>query len=43
MLLQDGITPLYMASQNGHETVVKLLLDGGSDVNKAMDVSNNPW
>ena len=28
-----------MASQNGHETVVKLLLDGGSDVNKARDVS----
>ena len=28
-----------MACENGHETVVKLLLDGGSDVNKAMDVS----
>ena len=40
MLLQDGTTPLYVACQNGHETVVKLLLDGGSDVNKATDVSN---
>ena len=43
MLLQDGFTPLYLASLNGHETVVKLLLDGGSDVNKARDVSNISW
>ena len=28
-----------MACQFGHETVVELLLVGGSDVNKAMDVS----
>ena len=28
-----------MACVKGHETVVKLLLDGGSDENKAMDVS----
>ena len=28
-----------MACENGHETVVKLLLDGGSDVNKAGNVS----
>ena len=32
-----------MACQNGHETVVKLLLDGGSDVNKATDVSKIGW
>ena len=43
MLLQDGNTPLYIACQIGHETVVKLLLDGGSDVNKARDVSNISW
>ena len=43
MLLQDGITPLYLVSLIGHETVVKLLLDGGSDVNKAVDVSNMSW
>ena len=30
---------MHVACENGHETVVKLLLDGGSDVNKAMDVS----
>ena len=32
-----------MACENGHETVVKLLLDGGSDVNKARDVSKISW
>ena len=39
--IQDGTTPLFMACQDGHETVVKLLLDGGSDVNKATDVSKS--
>ena len=43
MLLQDGRTPLYMACEKGNETVVKLLLDGGSDVNKATDVSIISW
>ena len=39
LLLQDGRTPLYVACQIGYEAVVKLLLDGGSDVNKAAKVS----
>ena len=39
LILQDGRSPLYVACLNGCETVVKLLLDGGSDVNKATDVS----
>ena len=43
MLLQGGSTPLNGASWNGHERVVKLLLDGGSDVKKARDVSNMSW
>ena len=43
MILQDGSTPLYLACQNGHEAVIKLLLDGGSDVKKARDVSNMSW
>ena len=43
MLFQDGLTPLFVACQNGHEAVVKLLLDGGSDVKKARDVSNMSW
>ena len=32
-----------MACANGHETVVKLLLDRGPDVNKAVDVSKFCW
>ena len=34
---------MHIASKNGHETVVKLLLAAGSDVNKAMDVSYISW
>ena len=31
-----GVTPLLMASQNGHAEVVKLLLAAKADVNAAM-------
>ena len=34
---------MHVASENGDETVVKLLLAAGSDVNKAADVSNISW
>ncbi len=34
----DGVTPLFIASQNGHCDVVDALVGGGADVNKA---SNN--
>ena len=30
---QDGFTPLYVASQNGHSQVAELLLGKGADVN----------
>ena len=43
LLLQDGTTPFGVACWNGDETVVKLLLDCGSDVNKATDVSKFSW
>ena len=29
-LMQDGVTALYMASHNGHNDVVQLLLDSGA-------------
>jgi ankyrin repeat protein len=31
----DGITPLWVASQNGRLSVVKALLDGGADATLA--------
>ena len=37
--LQDGITPLYMASQTGHTSVVDILLRHGVDPNLALTVS----
>ena len=31
------MTPLFMAAQKGHETVVRALIEAGADVNKADD------
>ena len=48
-LPQDGVTPLYVASQNGHSETVTILLRNGAGVNMADDVRNNyctycsPW
>ena len=33
-LMQDGFTPLYAASQNGHEGVVELLVDKRANVDQ---------
>ena len=32
---QDGYSPVYAASQNGHTEVVDLLVQGGADINLA--------
>ena len=37
-LAQDGATPLFIASQNGHSDVVNILIRNGADVNMAANV-----
>jgi ankyrin repeat protein len=39
LIRQNGNTPLWVAAQNGHLEVCKVLLDKGADVNKANNVS----
>ena len=34
LIMQNGDTPLYRASQGGHTEVVELLLSSGADINK---------
>ena len=33
-LMQDGFTPLYVASRNGHKGVAELLLDKGANLDQ---------
>ena len=37
--MQDNITPLHLASQNGHDEVVEMLLEPNTDVNIKTNVS----
>ena len=39
LILQWGRTPLYNASQEGHDKVVEVLIAAGADVNLADKVS----
>ena len=38
----DGRTPLFIAAQEGHEAVVRGLVEAGADVNKAKDNGTTP-
>ena len=33
---QDGVSPVYAASQEGHTDVVDILVKAGADINQAM-------
>ena len=35
----DGVTPLYIACEKGHDMVVRTLLASGTNVNQALAVS----
>ena len=37
-LMQDGATPLFMASQEGHSEVVNLLISHGANLDKSHEV-----
>lgn len=37
---QDGATPLFLAAQEGHVTVIRQLLTSGAKVNQAREVND---
>lgn len=36
LTLQDGLSPVYVASQTGQADVVAVLIKAGADINQAM-------
>jgi ankyrin repeat protein len=42
MPADKGVTPVYMAAQNGHESVVRALASLGADVNTASERGATP-
>ena len=41
-MFQDGATPLFLAAQEGHVTVIRQLLTSGAKVNQAREVKSLP-
>ncbi len=39
---QESKTPLVRAAKDGHETMVRALIEASADVNKAMDIGATP-
>jgi cytohesin len=37
-----GVSPLYIAAQNGHEAILSALIEAGADVNKASNDGETP-
>ena len=42
-VLQDGLSPLYMASQKGHLDIVKTLIEAGANINQSVKVSTHTY
>jgi hypothetical protein len=40
--VDDGCTPLCMASENGHLDMARLLVEAGADIDKARDTGGTP-
>ena len=42
-LIQDKITPVYVAAQEGHVEALSVLISAGADINAADKVSNGKY
>ena len=42
-VLQDGLSPLHMASQEGHLDVVQTLIEAAANINQANKVSTHTY
>ena len=38
----DGVTPLFLAAQEGHEAVMRALMKSGAEINNIKDTSETP-
>jgi ankyrin repeat protein len=42
VLLQEGVTPIYLAAEAGHLEIVRVLLKAGADFNAPQQVTGKP-